>query len=313
VCIVPVAACGTPTRDASPAEPTDTGSPADAGTDAGDTGPAADADARPADAGNVGCNPWFYADHNGCHELSTKPIDGRCDPRNRAPLLDGLGIEDLDTLAPRQGRPGQRHVKERRLLVQGTVEVAAPGKLEVQASDQAGPRVVLDPGLPEGEVLLVNHGQEVILEYLESVERIMDRRGEVALREDASYLLRISATDGTLVYAAGDPFVPVRAVEANLQALGLEIAAAIEPVCGYAQYDGMSTEVGWCLIYRRNVGYQVWFGGSAAQTVMSGESFELEDGARRYRVESGDSFLVEDSDDNCNVPPKTELRITRVL
>ena len=47
--------------------------------------------------------------------------------------------------------------------------------------------------------------------------------------------------------------------------------------------------------------------------MVSGESFEIADGERRYRVESGDSYLVEDSHDDCNVPPKTELRITRVL
>lgn len=310
VCLL--AGCGGGRGGATPAAPLDAGGTQDADAGEDTANGAALADVAPADAGNVGCHPWFHSDHNGCYELPTKPINDRCDPQRRAALLDGVAIEDLDGIAPQVGRPGQRQVKERRLLVRGTAALVAPGRVEVQPAEGGAAPLVVHPGLPAGEVPLLQHGEEVELEYLESVREVTDRRGEVVLREDRSFLLRLSAADGTLAYAAGDPFVPVRTVEANLQALGLEIAPTTDPVCGYAEYDGIATPVGWCLVYRRNVGYDVALPGGAPVTVVSGEEAEVASGDRRYRVENGDSYLVEDSHDDCNVPGRTELRITRL-
>ncbi len=289
----------------------DAGGTGDVRADGAEVEADAAADVPRADAGHVGCPRWRYSDHNGCYRLRTRPVDGECDPDLRSVLSGGLHIEDLDELAPLRGVPGRRAASQRTLLVQGTAEVIAPGRLEVLEAGEDGRRLVLDPGLPEGEVLLVMNGAEVEVEVLEYVNRVTDPRTEEVLREDRSSLLRISEAGGALVYALGDPFVQVRAVDETLERLGLRIEVADEPQCGYREYEGMMTPVGWCLIYRRNAAWDVFTAGGDSVGVTTGEVETLQVEGRAYRIESGDTYLIDDSHDDCNVPPRTELRITR--
>ena len=303
----------TPERDqrASPGGGEDAAAGADATSpDAGDASAEDAADVASADAGHVGCARWYYSHHYGCLPIDTN-VSGECHPSLRLPVAGGLAIEGLDELAPWRSQPGRRGASKRSFLVSGTAEVIAPGRLEVQEVGGEGRRLVLDPGLPDGEVLLVNNGAEVEIEYLAHTHRILDPRTEEVLREDASFLLRISEADGALVYALGDPFVPARPVDETLERLGLRVEPAAEPECGYQDYEGMMTPVGWCLIYRRNAAWDVFVPGGASVGVTSGETETLEVDGRIYRVESGDTYLVEDSHDDCNVPPRTELRIVR--
>jgi len=275
-------------------------------SETGDAGTAAES----MDAGFVGCPVGMRSDHNGCLPLPSGEIVGACAPEARAPgvLLGGLAIEELDQVAPERGVVGRRTARWRNLQLTGVISTLRPGRVVVEEVDGEVRTLSMDLGMDPGQVLPLNLGDVVEVEYTWFSQDVLDQNGTDVLRTHASSLLRISDGEGRLVYALGDPFVPPRNAEENLERLGIFVGPADAPICGYTEMIPMSSPVGMCHIYRRNAPYSLGEAGERA-VVLPGASAEFQEAGRRYRVDNGDSFFVEDSHDDCNVVPQTELRI----
>ena len=262
----------------------------------------------------VGCPPGQGSDHNGCRPLPRGNASGECASEVRAAISGALAFEDLDAVVEWGPVPGRASAEQRILVLAGTVTGLRPGYVEITEEGGEGRVVALDPATAPGEVLPVSRGDLVELEFREFRETIVSRSGATELRTDHSFLMRLAgrpqdgARYGPLLYALGDPLLPPRRAQ-NLENLGITMLSNEVQPCAFVDVSDAVTPVGLCRIYRRAAAYRFGETGKSAM-VLAGQSGEFQEDARIYRVDSGDTHHVEDSHDDCNVPPSSEFRLT---
>ena len=271
---------------------------------------------------HVGCPAGQRSDHNGCLPLPGGKSSDECASDARIALGGEFEILDLDELAPWGGVPGRAAAEQRILLVTGAITALRPGFVEVSGQDDGGADVVVgfNPATAAGEVVPTAVGDPVELEFREYRQTILSRSGRQELREDRYHLLRLAGLAdpdadppagpryGPLLYALGDPFLPPRR-ERNLENLGITMLQSELQPCAYVDVSDVLTPVGLCRIYRRASAFSLGEPGKSA-TVLGGQSGEFTEDGRVYRVDSGDTHGVEDSHEDCNVPPATQIRLT---